>query len=112
MAVEMNVQSDINRILAEMRNHAIAASQARPAEGAQAANGVDFSSMLRQSIDKVNDMQQTSSAMAQAFEMGDPSVSLSDAMISMQKASIAFQAMVQVRNKVISAYQEVMSMPV
>lgn len=112
MAVEMNVQNDINRILAEMRNHAISASQANPLGNAEQAGAADFSAMLKQSIGKVNELQQASKSMAESFELGDPTVSLSDAMVSMQKASIAFQAMVQVRNKVISAYQEVMSMPV
>ena len=46
------------------------------------------------------------------FGIGDDKVSLSDVMISMQKASIGFQATVQVRNKLVSAYHEIMNMQV
>lgn len=102
---------DLARVLAEMRNHA-AQAQGGQAEEASKVAGSDFSSMLKQSVDKVNELQQASKANVTAFEMGDPNVSLADAMVSMQKASIAFQAMSQVRNKVVQAYQEVMSMPV
>jgi flagellar hook-basal body complex protein FliE len=44
--------------------------------------------------------------------MGDPNVSLSEVMIASQKSSLAFSAMVEVRNKFLEAYKEVMSMPV
>ncbi len=103
--------SDISRVLAEMRNHALQAQGSRAEEGSKVA-GEDFGALLKQSVDKVNELQQISKANATAFEMGDPNVSLADAMVSMQKASIAFQAMTQVRNKMVQAYQEVMSMPV
>ena len=46
------------------------------------------------------------------FQMGDDSVNLSDVMISMQKASINFQATVQVRNKLVQAYHDIMNMQV
>ena len=79
--------------------------QAKPAAGA-----VDFSSALKSSLDQVNQSQLQSQKLAERFEMGDSSVSLSDAMISLQKSSIAFQQTVQVRNKLVSAYQEIMNM--
>ena len=47
-----------------------------------------------------------------AVEMGDRSVSISDAMIASQKASVAFTATVEVRNKFVEAYKEIMNMPV
>lgn len=81
--------------------------QARPAAGA-----VDFQSALKSSLDQVNQGQLQSQKLAERFEMGDSSVSLSDAMIALQKSSIAFQATVQVRNKLVSAYQEIMNMPI
>lgn len=107
----INSNNDISRVLAEMRNHALQAQGSQADETAKVAGG-DFADLLKQSVDKVNDLQQISKANSTAFEMGDPNVSLADAMISMQKASIAFQAMSQVRNKVVQAYQEVMSMSV
>lgn len=105
------MNNDISRILAEMRNHAIIA-QGSSTPPVQETGGADFSALLKQSIAKVNDLQQTSQNLTRAVELGDPNVSISDAMIAMQKSSIAFEAMVQVRNKVVSAYQEIMSMPV
>jgi flagellar hook-basal body complex protein FliE len=83
------------------------ALQARPASGA-----VDFQSALKSSLDQVNQVQLQSQKLSERFEMGDSSVSLSDAMIAMQKSSIALQQTVQVRNKLVSAYQEIMNMGV
>jgi len=53
-----------------------------------------------------------SSAMAKAYEQGDPSVSLTQVMIQSQKASVSFEALSQVRNKVVKAYEDIMNMPV
>lgn len=83
---------------------------AKAGETAQAADKVEFSSALRTSLDQVNRMQQESQQMAQRFALGDNSVSLSDAMISLQKSGIALQQTIQVRNKLVQAYQEIMNM--
>ena len=72
----------------------------------------DFSAMLKQAIDNVNGLQQSSSTLRNSFEMGDQNVSLSDVMIASNKSGLAFDATVQVRNKMVEAYKEVMSMPV
>lgn len=72
----------------------------------------DFSSLLENSIAKVNSMQMESSSLKTSYEMGDPNVDLPNVMISMQKSSLAFEAMTEVRNKFLTAYQEVMNMPV
>ena len=73
---------------------------------------VSFSDALRNSLDQVSNSQKHAEELGQRFAMGDDSVSLSDTMIAMQKSSIAFQATVQVRNKLVSAYQEMMNMQV
>jgi flagellar hook-basal body complex protein FliE len=73
---------------------------------------VDFADALKNSIGEVSDAQAKAGAMGKAFQMGDDSVSLSDVMIAMQKASIGFQASIQVRNKLVSAYHEIMNMQV
>jgi flagellar hook-basal body complex protein FliE len=83
--------------------------------GAGALGGtakVDFADALKNSIGKVSEAQISAEGKGKAFAMGDDSVSLSDVMISMQKASIGFQATVQVRNKLVSAYHEIMNMQV
>ena len=73
---------------------------------------VDFADALKNSIAQVSDAQLKAGEQGKAFTMGDDKVSLSDVMVSMQKASIGFQATVQVRNKLVSAYHEIMNMQV
>ena len=74
--------------------------------------GADFSSMLKMAVDNVNAIQKNSANMQNAIEMGDRSVSISDVMIASQKSSVAFSATVEVRNKFVEAYKEIMNMPV
>ena len=76
------------------------------------AAGERFAVMLRAAVDNVNGLQQTSSALQTRFDSGDRSLSLSDVMIASQKSSLAFSATVQVRNKLVDAYKEIMSMSV
>ena len=71
-----------------------------------------FSSVLKNSIDKVNEQQMLSSDLVNRFEQGDESVELARVMIEMQKARVSFEAVKQVRNQLVNAYKEVMSMPV
>lgn len=73
---------------------------------------VGFGEALKASLDQVNQSQQKAEQLGQAFMTGDDKVSLSDMMISMQKANIQFQATVQVRNKLVSAYHDIMNMQV
>lgn len=86
-------------------------------EGGVAAAGSepgapDFSQMLKQSLDQVNAAQRQAASLGQAYEFGDPSVSISELTLAMQRSSLAFQAATQVRNKLVSAYKEIMSMQV
>ncbi len=85
---------------------------ARPFRTDQAAQNTDFSNVLKSSLDQVNNLQVKADQMGQKFVSGDDSVNLSDVMISLQKANISFQATVQVRNKLVSAYHEIMNMAV
>lgn len=102
---------DVNQLLNQMRVMAAASKGASaPAAEAETAKGVDFSSLLKQSIDTVNEYQQTSGDMSKAFVKGDPNTDLTDVMIAMQKASVSFEAMTQVRNKLVEAYQKIMNM--
>jgi flagellar hook-basal body complex protein FliE len=77
-----------------------------------ATNAVSFASVLRNGLERINEAQAQSSASQRAFERGDPGMDLPQVMIDMQKASIAFRGAVEVRNRMISAYQEIMNMPV
>lgn len=119
---------DINRLLGEMRqiksrtqvfqqNAAIQADQKiqSPLNNltVEKANKVpSFGELMTQAIDNVNKTQQTSSAMATAYEKGVAGVDITDVMIASQKASVSFQAMVQVRNKLVDAYKDIMNMPI
>ncbi len=78
----------------------------------QSASKVDFSDALKASLNQVNQMQTEAESLGKAFAMGDDKVSLSDVMIAGQKANISFQATVQVRNKLVSAYHDIINMQV
>ncbi|PKO46979.1 MAG: flagellar hook-basal body complex protein FliE [Betaproteobacteria bacterium HGW-Betaproteobacteria-22] len=82
------------------------------ADKTQNTGKIDFAEALKASLDQVNQTQQNAAKLSRNFALGDDSVSLSDVMIAGQKSSIAFQATIQVRNKLVSAYQDIMNMPV
>ena len=67
---------------------------------------------MKGTIDRVDAAQQNSTVLATKFQMGDAAVSLEDSMVAMQKANVTFQAALQVRNKVVSAYQDIMNLPI
>lgn len=105
----------IENVLAQMR----AVSSSAQAGGvfgspsAGKANGSGgFAAELARTLEKVSEMQNSSAAQARAFQLGEPGVSLNNVMVDMQKASIAFQATVQARNRLVAAYQEIASMPI
>ncbi|MCB1862852.1 MAG: flagellar hook-basal body complex protein FliE [Gammaproteobacteria bacterium] len=103
--------NNIDQVLAQMR--AIKAqAMGNPELANPAVGGVSFSHMLKQSIDSVNQTQLQSNELKQAFELGQKEVNLVDVMVAAQKSDISFEAMVQVRNKLIDAYKEVMNMPI
>lgn len=99
---------NINQVLAQMRNLSIEAGGATPQTTDPQS---DFAAMLKQSIDSVNNAQAHANNLATSFESGRPDVSLAEVMIASQKASVSFQAMLQVRNKLVEAYKDVMNMP-
>lgn len=82
----------------------------------EASNNVkevpSFASMLKQAIDNVNEHQKETSNLRTRYEMGDPDVDIVNVMIASQKSSVAFEAMSQVRTRLVTAYQEIMRMPV
>ena len=100
---------EMARMLAEMQRLA-ATADSQPAEAARESSG--FAELLKSSIDAVNEAQSSASEMAAALERGDKSVTLPEVMIALQKASLSFQAMTEVRNRLVNAYQEIMNMPI
>ncbi|OIQ97437.1 flagellar hook-basal body complex protein FliE [mine drainage metagenome] len=90
-------------------------SELAPSIGAQQTQGtakLNFSDALKASLNQVNQVQMDAEKLGKSFAMGDDSVSLSDVMIAGQKASFSFQAAVQVRNKLVTAYHDIMNMQV
>jgi len=89
------------------------AAQAQGKTTETAATGqTDFADLLKQSVNKVNDTQMDAKKLADAFQHGDPNVQVSEVMVALQKSNVSFQAMLQVRNKLVNAYQEIMNMQV
>lgn len=106
------IEMKVNDLLAEMQSMAKQA-QSTPINNQTASVGkTDFSDLLKDSIDKVSDIQKNAGEMATRFEMGDKDVDITEVMVNLQKASVSFQAMTQVRNRLVTAYQEIMNMQI
>jgi len=101
----------IEQMLSVLRSTAAQAT-GKTAETAASAGAPDFAQVLKSSIDKVNETQQQANQMGEKLAAGDTSQNLHEVMIALQTASVSFQEMVQVRNKLVSAYQDVMNMSV
>jgi len=76
-----------------------------------AASG-GFSGELQASLKRINQLQNTAVQHSNAFQAGSPDVSLNDVMVDMQKASVSLQMGVQMRNRLVTAYKDVMAMQV
>ena len=72
----------------------------------------NFINELKTALDNISQLQIQANHSAKAFEMGEPNVSLNEVMVNMQKSSVSLQFGIQVRNKLVSAYQEIMNMNV
>lgn len=112
----MTTPVQMNSMMQQMREMQRLASQ--DIQPRQSLNTVDqaaapsFSNMFSQALNQVNELQQTSSGLQEAYIRGDGNVDITRVMVASQKSSIAFQAVVQVRNKLVEAYKDVMNMPV
>jgi flagellar hook-basal body complex protein FliE len=82
-------------------------SGAAPAQG----GGSEFSNLLSNMVSEVNDKQISASQTVNAMQSGQ-NVSLHQAVIAMEEANVSFQLMVEVRNKLLDSYQELMRMQV
>lgn len=108
----------VDQVLSQIRAIRQEASQqtTRPAEldvrGGVNVEKTGFGDLLSQSVQSVSEVQKNAANLASSFERGDPNVSLAEVMVASQKADVSFTAMVEVRNKMIDAYQEVMRMSV
>jgi flagellar hook-basal body complex protein FliE len=112
-------RADINSVLMQMRELKSQAQMQIPninfsdkAAQIQEVQKTDFGDLLKSAVDKVNETQSASKKLATAYEQGDPNVELTQVMVSLQKSSVAFEAMAQVRNRLVSAYEDIMKMPI
>lgn len=117
---------DINNLLVEMRSMKSQINAFNPEGIAEQTRGVsgpladvktgnttsNFGELMQQAVNNVNDLQANAKTMATQYEQGIGDASITDVMIASQKSSVAFQGMLQVRNKVVEAYRDVMNMPV
>ncbi|KQY52708.1 flagellar hook-basal body complex protein FliE [Lysobacter sp. Root494] len=117
----------ISSILSQIRAHEMRtrgatgdapASNAIGTLGSGATGGVNgatapgFQQTLANAVEQVNQTQANASSLQQAFEMGDPRADLARVMVAMQQSQVAFRATVEVRNRLVQAYQDVMNMPI
>ncbi len=117
----MSLNVEMNRMLAQMKAMEQAASldRAQPTNLAGtavtpsgSATQPSFGSVFKSAIDQVNGLQKESAALSNAYVNGEPGIDITRVMVASQKSSIASQAMIQVRNKLVESYKEVMNMPV
>jgi flagellar hook-basal body complex protein FliE len=99
----------IDQLLQELNSLAAGAAGQ---ESAPAAANADFGQALKAALDQVNGAQVDAAKATESFDLNAPGANLHDVMMSLQKASLSFQTMVQVRNRLVSAYQEIMNMQV
>jgi len=105
-----NVQSMLE-VLRSYQSQAAGGAGATTEPAATKVGQPTFFDSVKNALDGVNSAQQKSTAMTDAFDRGEE-VPLTDVVLSMQKSSLAFEATLQVRNKVMKAYEEIMNMPV
>jgi len=112
MSIGMIDTGRIEAMVAQLKATAARATPSieKPLQTQQPTGAVDFQSALKSSLDQVNQTQLNAQNLSERFALGDRSVSLSDTMIAMQKSNISLQQTVQVRNKLVAAYQEIMNM--
>ena len=123
MMEKINSQGNIQSMLQTLRSYQNQAAGGIDDEGNKVGNlnGLNgskstegpsgFGDLVRQTVNKVNENQMNASRMSSAYERGE-GVPLTDVVLSMQKSSLSFEATLQVRNKVLKAYEDILNMPV
>lgn len=119
-------RADINSVLSDIRSLRSQMNQNQRVEQDQSVRGridgprqVDqtretsnFGDMLSKAVNNVNEVQQNAGDLRTAYDMGDPNVDITRVMIAAQKSSVSFEALTQVRNRVVRAYEDIMNMPI
>ncbi len=84
----------------------------QPLQRAKAVEGAGFQQALTQALGSVSKTQNESTVLQREVQMDNPNVTIEQTMVAMQKAQIGFQATLQVRNKLVQAYSDIMNMQV
>lgn len=122
----MNVgRVDVNQVLSQMRDmraqmpNALngtdqvgANSGLSKVGGLQDTQQTGFGDMLSNAVNQVSDMQSQAGQLSKGYSLGDPNIDITQVMVAMQKSKVSFEAMSQVRNKLVTAYKDIMNMPV
>ena len=122
-------RADINSVLSDIRNLRSQMMQNQknqqiepnqnvrgrvdsPRDVQQTRETPSFGDMLGNAVNNVNELQQQTSELRTAYDMGDPNVDITRVMIAAEKSSVSFEALTQVRNRVVRAYEDIMNMPI
>jgi flagellar hook-basal body complex protein FliE len=113
----MQIDSVLAQIRQLQQQTKLNAPALKPQDGTNALKpgapaGADFGSLMKAGLQGVNAAQERATNLATAFEKGTPGVELATVMIESQKATVAFRAATEVRNRLVNAYQEIMNMPI
>ncbi|MEO8279248.1 MAG: flagellar hook-basal body complex protein FliE [Ideonella sp.] len=84
----------------------------QPVQRGKAVEGAGFQQALTQALGSVSKSQESATEMQRQVQMDNPDVSIEQTMVAMQKAQIGFQATLQVRNRLVQAYSDIMNMQV
>ncbi len=103
---------EINRVLEQIRSlqSQTKVASAQPTATQQVGGPSQFANILRAGLDQVNQTEQRANQLSDAFQRGTPGVDLPQVMLEVSKASISLRAVSEVRNRLISAYQDIMNM--
>ncbi len=120
--ISESVRTDVQQVLAEMRQLKARAQGFEQATSlqdgvsnvaaSQGPSNVNFAEMLTRAVDQVNAVQKESGQLSTAYQQGDPNVTLTQVVVASEKASVAFEAMNEVRNRLVNAYEDIMNMPI
>ena len=104
--------SEINTVslLNQLRGMSSEAQGVKPFDAV--GNPVKFGEVFQNALGDVNNLQHNTEVLRTQFELGDDKVSIGDVLVAAQKSSLAFEATLRVRNKLVQAYQDIMNMPV
>jgi flagellar hook-basal body complex protein FliE len=109
-------QMEIDAVLAQIRSLSSQTRVGMPKmggpEATQQSGKSEFASLMAKGIDSVNQTDQRATKLSDAFQRGEPGVELPQVMLEMQKATLGFRAVTEVRNRLVTAYQDIMNMQV